>query len=267
MPTVRLSYSPKLKQKLSLLKKRKKQQFYYAIWRSLFASSFAATLIWWANLPYWQIQDKLQIKIQGDQLVAKDTIHSLLALSYPQLIWSISTQKLSQSLESAPPILNAKVTRQILPPSITISLQEKVPVAVALSSGKVGFIDAQGNWIPRQFYQNTANNSLPLPLRVINFQPQYSYYWSEIYRLINLYSSIGIFEVNWQDSENLSLKTALGTVYLGSPSFRLADKFAVLARLQNLPNYLNRSDIDHIDLSNPDLRIIEKHPPEEGISN
>ncbi len=262
-----LSYSPELKQKLSLLKKQKKQQFCCAIWRSILASSLAATLLWLTNLPYWQIKNKLQVKIAGNHLVTKDTIYSLLSLSYPQLIWSISTQKLSQTLESTPPILNARVTREIIPPSITISLQENVPVAVALSSGKVGFLDAQGNWIPRHFYQNTANNSSPFTLRVINFKPQYQHYWSEIYSLINLYSNIDIFEVSWQDSENVTLKTELGKVDLGSPSFRLADKFAALARLQNLPSYLHRNEIERIDLSNPDLRLIEKHSQENGVFN
>ncbi|MDJ0632089.1 MAG: FtsQ-type POTRA domain-containing protein [Xenococcaceae cyanobacterium MO_188.B29] len=262
-----LSYSSNLQQKLSVLKKQKQQQFYCSIWRSLIISSATATLLWLASLPYWQIKQKSQIKIVGNHTVTKDTIYSLLPLSYPQFIWSIPTKQLSQSLESAPPILDARVTRQILPPIITISLQEKVPVAIAFSKGKVGFLDAQGNWIPRQFYRNTTNNSSSLALRAINFQPQYAHYWREIYELINLYSNIDIFEVNWQDSENLRLKTELGMVYLGSPSFRLADKFAALARLQNLPAYLNQSQIDYIDLSNPDLRVIEKKPQENSISN
>ena len=262
-----LSYSPKLQQKLSLLKKQKKQQLYSALWRSLFISSLAATLFWLISLPYWQIKHKSQVKITGNHTVTKDTIYSLLALSYPQFIWSIPTKKLSQTLESAPPILTARVNRQILPPIITISLQEKVPVAIALSKGKVGFLDDRGSWIPRQFYQNTTNNFSPFTLRVINFQPQYAHYWAEVYKLINLYSDIDIFEVNWQDSENLRLKTELGMVYLGSPRFRLADKFAALASLQNLPAYLNQSQIDHIDLSNPDVRLVEKYSQKNSISN
>ncbi len=63
----------------------------------------------------------------------------------------------------------------------------------------------------------------------------------------------------WNESGDVHLKTQLGMVYLGSPHFRLEDKFAALARLQNLPRYLDRSQINYIDLSNPDLRIIEKH--------
>lgn len=262
-----LSYSPKLQQKLSLLKKQKKQQLYYALWRSLLISSLATTLFWLASLPYWQIKHKSQVKIIGNHTVTKDTIYSLLALSYPQFIWAIPTKKLSQTLESAPPILTARVNRQIIPPIITISLQEKIPVAIALSGGKVGFLDARGSWIPRHFYQYTPNNSLSLALRVINFKPEYAHYWTELYELINLYSSIDIFEVIWQDSENLKLKTELGMVYLGSPSFRLADKFAALASLQNLPAYINQSQIDHIDLSNPDVRLIEKHARENSIFN
>ena len=262
-----LASSPKLQQKLSLLKKQKKQQLYHALWRSLCISSLVATLIWLASLPYWQIKHRSQVKIVGNHTVTKDTIYSLLALSYPQFIWSIPTKKLSQTLESAPPILTAKVNRQILPPIITVSLQEKIPVALALSGGKIGFLDAQGNWIPRQFYQNSTNTSSSLTLKVINFQPQYARYWTEVYKLINLYSDIDVFAVIWQDSENLRLKTELGMIYLGSPRFRLEDKFAALASLQNLPAYLNQSQLDHIDLSNPDVRLIEKHSQENSIFN
>lgn len=262
-----LSYSPQLQKKLSLLKQQRKQQFYYALWRSVFISSLAATLLWLVSLPYWQIKHKSQVKIVGNYALTKDKIHSLLTLSYPQFIWSIPTKKLSQTLEAAPPILTARVNRQISPPIITISLEEKAPVAIALSRGKVGFLDAQGNWIPRQFYQKNTNNPSSLNLRVINFQPHYASYWAEVYELISLYSNIHIFEVNWHDAENLRLKTELGMVYLGSPRFRLADKFAALARLQNLPAYINQSQIDHIDLSNPDLQLIEKYSPEISISN
>ena len=262
-----LSPTPKLQQKLFLLKKQKKQQLFYALWRSLLISSLATTLFWLASLPYWQIKHKSQVKIIGNHTVTKDTIYSLLALSYPQFIWSIPTKKLSQTLESAPPILTARVNRQIFPPIITISLQEKVPVAVALSEGKVGFLDAQGSWIPRRFYQNTTDNSSLLALKVTNFKPEYAPYWAELYELINLYSDIDITEVIWQDSENLRLKTELGMIYLGSPRFRLKDKFITLASLQNLPTYLNPAHIDHIDLSNPDVRLIEKHTQKNSVSN
>ena len=262
-----LSHTPKLQQKLFLLKKHKKQQLFYALWRSFLISSLAITLFWLASLPYWQIKHKSQVKIIGNHTVTKDTIYSLLALSYPQFIWSIPTKKLSQTLESAPPILTARVNRQIVPPIITISLQEKVPIAVALSAGKVGFLDAQGSWIPRQFYQNNTDNPSSLALRVINFKPEYAHDWIELYKLISLYSDIDILEVIWQDSENLRLKTELGMIYLGSPRFRLTDKFAALASLQNLPTYLNPSQIDHIDLSNPDVRLIEKHTQKNSVSN
>lgn len=254
-----ISYSAQLQKKLSLLKQQKKRQFNFALWRSLFLSSLTACLLYLTSLPYWQIKHKSQIKIAGNNTVAKDTIYSLLSLTYPQFIWSISTEKLSQNLESAPPILAVEVNRQIFPPKIIISLQEKVPVAIALSQGKVGFLDNRGNWIPRQFYQNPINNDAPFTIRVINFKSEYAHSWSKIYRLITLYYNIDVFEVIWNESGDVHLKTQLGMVYLGSPHFRLEDKFAALARLQNLPRYLDRSQINYIDLSNPDLRIIEKH--------
>jgi cell division protein FtsQ len=252
--------SPKLKQKLSLLQQQKKREAFHYFWRSLLVSCLTASFLWCLTLPEWKIKQPEQVEIEGNHLVTEDTIRVLIALSYPQNIWAIPTKKISQNLESIPPIITAKVTRQILPARLLISLQERKPVAIALSESKVGFLDAQGIWIPPDFYSKLAEN-LDLPtLKVVNFQPNYSATWTELYRLISIYDRVKIFEVRWQEANNLVLQTELGRVYFGSPSFRLEDKFKVLAQLKNLPNYVKGSSVAHIDLTNPDIRLIEKYP-------
>ncbi len=250
--------SPELKRKLSRLKRQNREERQRAVWRAFFVSALAGSLIWVATLPQWQIKDRGQIYLKNNHLVKKEPILSSLALAYPQSIWTISSQQLSQQLESLPAIATAKVTRQILPPSLIVFLQERVPVAVAFSEGNMGFLDAEGTWLPGSFYQLDANFSMPT-LKVTNWQPEYRSYWIEIYRLLTQYSTVKIFELRWEEPTNLILKTEIGTVYFGSPTERLKDKFIVLARLKNLPDYLKNSEIAYIDLRNPDLRLIEKY--------
>jgi cell division protein FtsQ len=209
-------------------------------------------------LPQWQIRQPAQVEILGEHLIKEEKIFTFLDLSFPQFTWSIPPQKLRQKLESIPAIATAKVKRQILPSRLIISLEERVPVAVALSGEKVGFLDAEGILISSTFYE--LNEEFPLPtLKVTNWQPQYRPYWLQIYHLLTYYSGIKIWEIRWQEPTNLSLKTEIGTVYFGSPADRLVDKFTVLAQLKNLPQYLKTSEIAYIDLSNPDLRLIERY--------
>jgi cell division protein FtsQ len=250
--------SPELKRKLSRLKRQNKEERQRSVWRAFFVSALAGSLILVATLPQWQIKEPGQIHLKDNHLVREDSILSSLALSYPQSIWTISSQQLSQKLESLPAISTAKVTRQILPPSLIVFLQERVPVAVAFSEGNIGFLDAEGTWISGSFYQ--LDSDFPMPtLKVTNWQPEYRSYWTKIYHLLTQYSSVKIFELRWEEPTNLILKTEIGTVYFGSPAERLKDKFVVLAKLKNLPNYLNNSEIAYIDLRNPDLRLIEKY--------
>ncbi|MBE9167188.1 FtsQ-type POTRA domain-containing protein [Pleurocapsales cyanobacterium LEGE 06147] len=250
--------SPELKRKLSRLKRQNREERQRSLWRAFFVSAIAGSLILVAALPKWQIKDREQIHLKDARLVTEDSVLSSLALSYPQSIWTISSQQLSQKLESLPAIANAKVTRQILPPSLIVFLNERVPVAIAFSDGNIGFLDAEGTWIPGSFYQ--LDSDFPMPtLKVTNWQSEYRSYWVQIYRLLTQYSTVKIFELRWEEPTNLILKTEIGTVYFGSPTERLKDKFIVLARLKNLPNYLKNSEIAYIDLRNPDLRIIEKY--------
>ncbi len=253
------SSARQLQRKLSRLQQQNQKYLFLALWRSLIVTSLAGGLLWMISLPYWQIAHKSQIQIEGDRLVSENTIHSLINFSYPQFIWTIHSQKLVQKLESTPAILAARVTKQIMPPRLTISLQERNPVALALSQGKVGFLDEKGNWIEEQFY-GEINSGFPLPkLKVVNFQPYHRNSWVEIYRFLQIYSTVKVDEVIWDRANNLFLKTEIGTVYFGSNLSHLEKKFKVLVRLKNLPTYLERSKIAYIDLSDPDFNLIQKY--------
>ncbi|GAB4533243.1 MAG: hypothetical protein Tsb0014_18420 [Pleurocapsa sp.] len=251
--------SPEQEKKLASIKQRHRQLLSRAIWRSVVVISCAGTLLCTARSSYWQIQHQSQIEIAGENLITEDTIYQLLDFAYPQFIWSINSGKLTKKLENTPSIAAAKITRQISPPRLTIAIKERVPVALALWSGKIGFLDAQGKWIEQNFYGD-INAKFPLPqLKVVNYQPQYRTHWVDIYNSIVQYSQLQIQEVRWDKSGNVFLKTEIGLVHLGSDLSRLKKQFEIMVRLKNLPTYIEISKIAYIDLSNPNLNLIQKY--------
>ena len=65
------------------------------------------------------------------------------------------------------PIAKAKVTRNLFPPSLTIEVAERLPVAVAQPTAalrsnsdkeKVGWLDARGGWMPSESYTATVRS-------------------------------------------------------------------------------------------------------------
>jgi len=212
-----------------------------------------------ATVPNSQIESQSQIVINGEQLVSENTIRQALKFSYPQFIWSVNGIELARRIESIPSVAAVKVSKQIIPPTIAISLQEKTPVALATSQGQVGFLSQSGEWIEQKFYDNT-DLDLPLPkLKVINYQSQFSSIWSKIYQLNLLYPELKITEVHWREGDGIFLKTKIGEVFLGSKSSRLEQQFKIISKLKNLSAQVDTEEIAYIDLSNPGVNLIQKY--------
>ena len=84
-------------------------------------------------------------------------------LSYPQSLWGIQPQALALlSLEATGPIAKAKVTRNLFPPSLTVEVAERLPVAVAQPTAVAGSQELtskkwdgwmlRGGWMPFDSY-------------------------------------------------------------------------------------------------------------------
>ena len=253
------SFPPsQLKYQLASIKIQNRRLARIALWRSSFLIGCALGIGLVANLPIWKINGRSQIKIDGSQLVSKETVYDALKIVYPQLVWTIDGLALTRQVEAIPSIEFATANRQLVPPQITISLQEKIPVAVATSEGKIGFLNAAGEWIDRQFYANIGASSLP-KLKVIDYKTQFRDRWQEIYQLITLYPELQINELELQQSGNVFLNTKLGRVFLGAKSSHIKRQFEIMARLENLPKQLDRSEIAYLDLSNPEAILIQKY--------
>ncbi|MBE9210473.1 FtsQ-type POTRA domain-containing protein [Nostoc sp. LEGE 06077] len=262
-----------LAQRRKKLRRQRQMKIIQAIWRTLAISSLAGGLLWVALQPVWVLNDPKQIVIKsGNQALPETAIKSMLKLSYPQSLWKVEPAAIADSLKKQPTIAQATVNRRLFPPGLIIEIQERVPVALAQrlpennsaknKQSSTGLLDASGVWIPLEKY-TLVNPKLKLPsLKVIGIPEQYQRYWSQLYPSLSQ-SSMKIMEVNFQDLTNLILKTEIGNVHFGTPSSLLPKQIKVLTQLRNLPAKINPSQIEYIDLKNPDspiVHMIQKSP-------
>ena len=246
--------SSELKQKLSLLQRKQQTRQRCSLWRSLVVSGLAGGVFTLAMSSYWQIKSLSQVRINGDRNLASSTIEDRLKITYPQSIITISTGQMNRQLQSFPALQSVRVTKSLFPPRVYIDLIERVPVAVAVASGKVGFLDREGVWLDPSFFDNVE--LLPSDsIKVVNFAPRYSRIWSDIYSFIVAYQ-IDVREVHWDEGGNLWLITDDFRVFLGMDSSLLKRQFATLASLPDLTSEPNLINVTQIDLSNPDVPFL-----------
>jgi cell division protein FtsQ len=253
-----------LAQRRKKLRRQRQMKIIQAIWRTFAISGLAGGLLWVAIQPIWVLNAPKQIVMKsGNQLLSDDAIKSLLVLSYPQSLWRIEPSLIADSLKQQPTIAQATVSRRLFPPGLNI----EIPVAIAQkrieqnqNTGNkkltVGLLDASGAWIPLEKYKS-LNPKAKLPnLKVIGLPKQYSLYWTQLYQAVSQ-SSVKVMEVDCEDPANLILKTELGKVHLGVPSPHLPEQIKLLAQIRHLPAKLNSSQIEYIDLKNPESPLVQ----------
>jgi cell division protein FtsQ len=247
-----------IKKNLFLLKTKQRQMQRCYLYRALLVSVFAGGILAVMMSDRWQIKAQSQIVVQGNRFLATSAIFNLLKLSYPQSIVSFPSQNVEKRLRLIPALQSVRVTKALFPSSINIYLKEKIPVATALASGKVGFLDSQGVWLEPNLYDYRKANFPLTKIKVINYQPQYSQAWSEIYRLTAAYPKTNVKEVRWDNAGNLFLIANNFQVILGSNHSLLAKQFATLASFPNFATNKKLHDIAQIDLTNPDTPFLEQ---------
>ena len=250
---------PQLQYKLTLINLQRRRSARISLWRSCLLMCCTVGISISAVIPYWQIKNQSQVKIEGEHLISESSIYHRLNFAYPQFLWAINGIDLAQRIESIPSVKVAQVNRKIIPPQITIALQEKIPVALATSQGQIGFLNSSGEWIAEKFYGNIDEKySLP-KLKVIDYEKQFEPVWVKLYQLVSLYPELQISEVQWNQSGSLFVQTKLGQVFLGADSSRLEQQFKIMLKLKNLPKQLSSSEIAYIDLSNSEVNLIQKY--------
>ncbi len=226
---------------------------------------------WLLTLPDWVIRDKKQIKVQGNELLSREEVRSLIPLNYPQSLLQLSTNELANQLKQKIPLTKVVVTREFIPPSLTVDIKEKQPVAIAygkiispgkqkLTMKKLGYLDQDGVFVSAQMYQRLQNNRDKAPkLKVLGIPDLYLPYWKDLYHLL-IQSEVKITEVDWQNPANLILTTELGKVHIGGYSSKLSQQLTVLAKLKPLTSKISREGIIYIDLQDPEMPLIKEKP-------
>lgn len=255
------------------LRKQRRKRIFLRIWHTMAATTLSGTLLWAIAQPNWSISQPEQIEIAGNQLLSEPAILSLLALNYPESIWLIKPQDLVDKLEASGVIADAQVSRQLFPPSLTITVQERQPVAITSPTKTVvnnphsmGLLDNQGNWLPLESYTNLEKNSALPELQVIGNVEQFRPYWQVLYQIISR-SPVKISQVDWQDPSNIILNTELGKVHLGPYGPQLTEQLNILDRMRKLPEQLDKTKAAYIDLRNPASPLIQlppSPPPEKA---
>ncbi|MBW4664010.1 MAG: FtsQ-type POTRA domain-containing protein [Chroococcus sp. CMT-3BRIN-NPC107] len=248
-----------LTQRRLMLRRHRRLKQIKTVWRNLAITGLLGGLFWGINQPIWVVRESEQINISGNNLLSKQAIQSFLNISYPQNLLEIKPEALAQALESQPTIADASVTRKLFPPSLAVQVTERVPVAIALTNKftSPGFISADGVWIPQQSYASTNSSSFKMPkLRVIGQIEQYQPHWNQLYQAVS-HLNIKVSEIDWQNQDNLILKTELGAVHLGAYSSKLVDQLQALEEMRLLPTQEKLQEIAYIDLTNPAKPFVE----------
>ncbi|MGB3193483.1 cell division protein FtsQ/DivIB [Lyngbya sp. PCC 8106] len=250
------------------LRRHRRLRLVQIIWQALAVSGLTGGVFWAVNQPIWLINQPEQVTVEGNQLLSDRRIRALLPLSYPQSLWEIQPQALAKTLESQGQIAKASVSRQLFPPQLTIKIQERRPVAIAQPSptltrrsdaSQVGWLDANGGWIPLESYAKLERSRQLPSLKVIGNPEQYRPHWKQMYETLSR-SPVMVSEINWQNPANLMITTEIGVVHLGAYSPLFTQQLRVLDQMRNLPQQVDLALVDYIDLQNPDHPVIQMLP-------
>lgn len=260
-----------------MLRSNRRIKLLQSLWQTLAISGIFGGLVWATTRPIWVLRESEQVVIEGNHLLSEQVIQSLLPISYPQSLLRVEPEAIALSLESHAPIADVSVTRYLFPPSLTVQVKERIPVAIALTdlppdksnltkNASMGLLDEDGVWIPIQSYTSQVRRELKLPkLKVIGSLEQYRSYWSQLYQAVSN-SSIRISEINCQNPANIVLKTELGLVHLGSYSPQLVEQLQVLAQMRQLPNKVSLSQVAYIDLKNPKSPAVQMNQSKNSVN-
>ncbi|MBW4513921.1 MAG: FtsQ-type POTRA domain-containing protein [Timaviella obliquedivisa GSE-PSE-MK23-08B] len=266
------------------LRRQRRWRILQTSWQVFAISGLAFGAVWIATLPDWILRDSAQVEIKGNKVLTTDTIRSLLAIQYPQFLLALEPDAIAKRLEdSQAPIAEAHITRRLFPPGITVHIQERYAVAVVYMVPAVApnpqqkipppaepipisLLDDRGYILSYEKYVS-LNKSRDLPtLKVFGMQEQYRSQWASLYKLISQ-SPVKISEINWREPGNLILHTELGKVHLGSyKDSRLAEQLQALDQMRKLPEQVDASQIEYIDLNQPKAPQVKMFAPPPPVN-
>lgn len=118
-------------QRRSILRRQRGMRSLKILWRLLLAGGLAGGLVWGMGQPIWLVRSADQVQIKGNRAMAADSLREMVPIDYPQSLLKIQPDVLEAALLDQAPLLDAKVSRRIVPPSLVIKVWERQPVALA----------------------------------------------------------------------------------------------------------------------------------------
>lgn len=263
--------SDELTQRRRQLRRQRRARFLQTSWQIISMTGITVGVVWLVTLPDWMLSDPSQIVIEGSKSLSPDVIRAMLPITYPQSVLALQPEALARQLEAEAPIADATVTRRMFPPGMTIHIQERHPIAVVYADPQTSaplmpgglenllataLLDDKGTWIPYEQYV-ALNHSQKLPaLKVIGIQEHQRTQWKSLYETLSR-SPIKITAIDWREPSNLILHTDLGLVHCGPFGARFPEQLQVLDQMRKLPDSLETDQIAYIDLSNPEMPMLE----------
>ena len=226
------------------------------LWRLVVFSAMAGGLGYGLLTQGWTLRSPSQVEVSGSRLVSRDQVIQAAGLSFPQPLLALQPRQIIQTLSTALPVENVRVSRLMLPPRLRVELIDRSAVARAERRNKdgleQGYVDRLGNWISLR--QN-------LGVRLEGTQELRVVGWNERHRpalakVLKERQSFGgkLQEIRFDPEGSLWLSTTdLGPVRLGPADGQLERRLAVAAHLNaTLPADLRGRRPQIVDLSDPD---------------
>jgi len=226
------------------------------LWRLVVFSAMAGGLGYGLLTQGWTLRSPSQVEVSGSRLVSRDQVIQAAGLSFPQPLLALQPRQIIQTLSTALPVENVRVSRLMLPPRLRVELIDRSAVARAERRNKEGleqgYVDRLGNWISLR--QN-------LGVRLEGTQELRVVGWNERHRpaLAKVLQERPAFggklqEIRFDPEGSLWLSTTdLGPVRLGPADGQLERRLAVAAHLNaTLPANLRGRRPQIVDLSDPD---------------
>jgi cell division protein FtsQ len=244
-------------------------------WRFGVVAGLAGAAVWMTTQPTWVLRRSEQVKVEGNQFLSVQTIRALLPIQYPQSIFRTQPGAIVDVLKQKAPIVDAWVDRQIFPPSLTVRIRERMPVAQLVdpdvaaahrekSNGKpvVGkghdLLDETGVVIPIESL-NALNQTLKLPGlkilgRIETIRPQ----WVGFYQALRS-SPVRLQQIDWRNPTNLVVMGETGKVHLGAYNpAEFSRQLRAMDGMRRIGEKIPKEQIDYIDLKNPDKPAIHQ---------
>jgi cell division protein FtsQ len=227
-------------------------------WRILVSLGIFTAALWVVSLPIWNLTSPNQIEVQGTKLLSAKELKSKISIDYPKYIFRMQPQAIATQLEKKAPVYNVVVKRSLFPIKVTVIVQERQPVAIAILNGEAGFIDAKGVWVAAKSY---PSNLTKPEITVLGANQAVLQVWRKLYSQISR-SPIKISKLDFRNPSNLILTTDLGLIYCGDYTYSKMEKqIQMLDRLRSLPKSSIGLKFTHIDLINPNYPVVDGVTP------